>query len=143
VPLYEGYGLTETAPVVTLNVPQDNRPGSVGRAVPGATVRIVDDNSNSLGPDKTGEIWLKGPMIMKGYHNLPKETAEALTADGFFKTGDLGHVDGDGYLWITGRKKEMIIVSGEKAYPREIEDTILKHPNVADAAVLGKKDSSR
>jgi long-chain acyl-CoA synthetase len=126
-----------------LNVPQDNRPGSVGRAVPGATVRIVDEQGKPLPTDQTGEIWLKGPMIMKAYHNLPKETAETLTADSFFKTGDLGHIDSDGYLWITGRKKEMIIVSGEKAYPREIEDTILKHPSVADAAVLGKKDASR
>src|SRR5205085_1382991 len=77
------------------------------------------------------------------YHNLPKETAETLTADAYFKTGDLGKIDSDGFLWVTGRKKEMIIVSGEKAYPREIEEVLLKHPAVADAAVLGKKDAGR
>jgi long-chain acyl-CoA synthetase len=82
-------------------------------------------------------------MIMKGYHNLPKETAAAITADGFFKSGDIGYMDNDGYLHITGRKKELIIVAGEKAVPREIEDVLLKHPAVADAAVVGKKDPSR
>jgi long-chain acyl-CoA synthetase len=141
--IYEGYGLTETSPVVTLNVPQDNRVGSVGKPVPGAIIKIVDDNGNALSANETGEIWLKGPMIMKGYYNLPNETAAALTADGFFKTGDLGKVDSDGYLHITGRKKEMIIVAGEKATPREIEDVLLLHPAVADAAVLGKKDPAR
>lgn len=143
VRLHEGFGLTETSPVVTLNMPQDYREGSVGRTVPGAIVRIVDDAGNPLPAEQTGEVWLKGPMVMKGYHNLPADTAAVLTADGFFKTGDLGKLDKDGYLFITGRKKEMIIVSGEKASPREIEDVLLKHPAVADAAVLGKKDASR
>ncbi|CAA9428746.1 MAG: Long-chain-fatty-acid--CoA ligase, partial [uncultured Phycisphaerae bacterium] len=88
-------------------------------------------------------VWLKGPMIMKGYHNLPNDTAEALTPDGYFKTGDVGHLDADGYLYITGRKKDLIIVAGEKAVPREIEEMLLTHPAVAQAAVLGKKDASR
>ena len=140
VTLCAGSGLTETSPVVTLNVPHDNRPGSVGRAVPGAEIRIVDDDGKTA---ESGEIWLRGPMVMKGYHNLPKETAEALTSDGYFKTGDLGKIDGDGYLHITGRKKELIIVAGEKAVPREIEDVLMQHPAVADAAVVGKKDASR
>jgi long-chain acyl-CoA synthetase len=93
--------------------------------------------------EQSGEIWLRGPMVMKGYHNLPKETSEALTSDGYFKTGDLGKIDADGYLHITGRKKELIIVAGEKAVPREIEDVLMQHPAVADAAVVGKKDASR
>jgi long-chain acyl-CoA synthetase len=143
VPICEGFGLTETSPVVTLNVPHDHREGTVGKPVPNAIIKIVDDDGNALPNEKTGEIWLKGPMIMKGYYNLPNETAAALTADRYFKTGDLGHVDSDGFLHITGRKKEMIIVSGEKASPREIEDVLLRHPAVADAAVLGKKDPSR
>jgi long-chain acyl-CoA synthetase len=143
VPLFEGYGLTETSPVVTLNVPHLNRPGSVGKPVPGAEVRISDENGAPLGPEQIGEIWLKGPMIMKGYHNLPTDTAEVLTTDGYFKTGDLGKMDPDGFLHITGRKKEMIIIAGEKAYPREIEDALMAHPAVAEAAVLGKKDASR
>lgn len=143
VPIYEGYGLTETSPVVTLNVPRDNRPGSVGKPLPGVTLKIADDSGAALPAEQTGEIWLKGPMIMKGYHNLPDDTAAALTADRFFKTGDLGRIDADGFLHITGRKKEMISVAGEKAYPREIEDTLLRHPAVADTAVLGKKDPAR
>jgi long-chain acyl-CoA synthetase len=143
LPLLEGYGLTETSPVVSLNTPQQKRPGSVGKMVPTARVRIVDDNGVDVPSGGIGEVWLGGPMIMKGYHNLPKETAEALTPDGFFKTGDLGKVDADGFLFITGRKKEMIIVAGEKAYPREIEDTLLAHGGVSEAAVFGKKDPSR
>ena len=143
VPLYEGYGLTETSPVVSLNTPQVNRPGSVGKMVPGAQIRIVDDAGNARSQGQIGEVWLKGPMIMKGYHNLPGETAAALTADGYFKTGDLGMVDPDGFVHITGRKKDMIIVSGEKAYPREIEEALMRHPAVADAAVVGKKDPGR
>lgn len=143
VPLYEGYGLTETSPVVAINVPQTSRPGSVGSAVPGAEIRITGDNGAALPPGEIGEIWLRGPMIMKGYHNLPKETAEALTPDGYFRTGDLGRLDPDGFLYITGRKKEMIIVAGEKAYPREIEDVLLRHPSVHEAAVVGKKDPGR
>ena len=143
VTLYEGYGLTETSPVVAINVPQRNRPGSVGGLVPGAEARVSDDNGNALPVGEIGEIWLKGPMIMQGYHNLPKETSEALTPEGYFKTGDLGKVDADGFLYITGRKKEMIIVAGEKAYPREIEDVLLRHPGVHEAAVVGKKDPGR
>jgi long-chain acyl-CoA synthetase len=142
-PIYEGYGLSETSPVVALNTPQVNRAGSVGKLVPGAQVKIVDDGGKTLGTDQEGEIWLKGPMIMKGYHNLPNETAAALTADGYFKTGDLGRVDADGFLYITGRKKDLIIVGGEKAVPREIEETMARHPAVAEAAVVGKKDKSR
>ncbi len=80
---------------------------------------------------------------MKGYHNLPDETIATLTADGYLKTGDLGQMDPDGFLWVTGRKKEMIIIAGEKAYPREIEEVLLRHPAVAEAAVMGKKDPSR
>jgi long-chain acyl-CoA synthetase len=143
VTLLEGYGLTETSPVVSLNTPQKNRQGSVGGLVPGAEAKIADDNGNALPTGQIGEVWLKGPMIMKGYHNLPEETAAVLTPDRYFKTGDLGKLDEDGYLYITGRKKEMIIVAGEKAYPREIEDALLKHPHVLEAAVVGKKDPGR
>jgi long-chain acyl-CoA synthetase len=143
VPLLEGYGLTETSPVVALNTPQQRRLGSVGKPLPCVTVRITDDDNNEVPRGQIGEVWLKGPMIMKGYYNLPEDTARALTADGFFKTGDLGMIDPDGFLHITGRKKDMIIVAGEKAYPREIEDVLLRHPSVGDVAVIGKKDPSR
>jgi long-chain acyl-CoA synthetase len=141
--IYEGYGLSETSPVVALNVPQVNRAGSVGKALPGVEIRIVDENGQTLRQGQEGEVWLRGPMIMKGYHNLPNETAAALTADKFFKTGDLGKFDADGFLYITGRKKDLIIVGGEKAVPREIEEAIMRHPAVAEAAVVGKKDPSR
>jgi long-chain acyl-CoA synthetase len=143
MPIYEGYGLTETSPVVALNTPDIHRPGSVGKPVPGVRVRIVDDAGTDVKPGDSGEVWLAGPMIMKGYHNLPAETAAVLTPDGFFKTGDLGRIDEDGFLYITGRKKELIIVAGEKVSPREVEDTLAKHPGVGEAAVVGKKDPQR
>src|SRR3989442_15180390 len=82
-------------------------------------------------------------MILKGYYTLAKETAEVINPDGFFKTGDIGKLDSDGYLYITGRKKELIISAGEKVTPREVEDVLAKHPQVADVAVVGKKDESR
>lgn len=143
VTLYEGYGLTETSPVVALNVPGAAKVGSVGRPLPGVEVKIVNDEGNPQPPGPSGEVWLKGKMIMKGYFNLPEQTAEVLTGDGFFKTGDMGLMDSDGYLHITGRKKELIIVAGEKATPREIEDVLLRHPSVRDAAVVAKKDPGR
>jgi long-chain acyl-CoA synthetase len=142
-PIFEGYGLTETSPAVNFNTPGDHRPGSVGKSIPNAEVKITDENGNAVPVGETGEVWLKGPMIMKGYWNLPQETAAALTPDGYFKTGDLGKLDADGFLYITGRKKDMIIVAGEKAFPREIEDVLMRHPAVAEAAVVGKKDASR
>ncbi len=143
VPIYEGYGLTETSPVTHVNVPHDHRPGSVGKPVPGCETRIVDDQDNPLPPERPGEIWLKGPMIMKGYYNLPEETARVLTPDGYFKTGDLGRIDKDGFLFITGRKKDIIIAAGEKIVPREVEELLMAHPEVAEAAVVGRKDSVR
>jgi long-chain acyl-CoA synthetase len=143
VPIYEGYGLTETSPVISLNVPHSNRPGSVGKLLTDATVRIVDDNGSDVPTGQSGEIWVAGPMVMKGYHNLPDASAAVLTVDRYFKTGDIGRFDEDGFLYITGRKKELIIIAGEKASPREIEDILLRHPDVADAAVVGKKDRSR
>jgi long-chain acyl-CoA synthetase len=133
VPIYEAYGMTETSLAISLNTPQSCKPGSVGKPVPGMNVKIADDD----------EILLKGPMVMKGYHNLPAETAAAFTSDGYFRTGDLGKIDDDGFVHITGRKKELIIVAGEKASPREIEETLMRHPAVAEAAVIGKKDPVR
>jgi long-chain acyl-CoA synthetase len=142
-PIYEGYGLTETIGPVAFNTPQVHKPGSVGTPIPGVTIKIVDDDGNPLPRGQAGEVWAKGPMIMKGYFNLAGETAQALTGDGFFKSGDLGLIDSDGFLHITGRKKELIIVAGEKAVPREIEEALMRHPAVAEAAVLGRKDPSR
>ncbi|MGD0463008.1 MAG: AMP-binding protein [Tepidisphaeraceae bacterium] len=143
VTLFEGYGLTETSPVVALNIPHSHRTGSVGKLVPGVELKIVDDYDHPVPQGQSGEIWLRGPMVTKGYHNLPRETALALTPDGFFKTGDLGTIDADGFMYITGRKKDLIIVAGEKAAPREIEEILMGHPAVAETAVVGKKDAGR
>jgi long-chain acyl-CoA synthetase len=143
VTLYEAYGMTETSLAITVNTPQMHKAGSVGKAIPGMQIRITDDTGNALPAGQEGEIQVKGPMVMKGYHNLPSETSAAMTADGYFKTGDLGKVDSDGFLYITGRKKDLIIVAGEKVAPREIEETLMAHPAVAEAAVVGIASATR
>lgn len=133
VPLLQGYGLSETCGPIAVNAPHARRDGSVGQILPGGKARVTGE----------GEIELGGPGIMHGYHQLGEATREAMTADGFFRTGDLGHVDTDGYLFITGRAKDMIIIGGEKLAPRELEEVLAKHPSVADVAVVGRKDESR
>ncbi len=143
VPIYEGYGLTETIGPIAFNVPGSHRAGSVGRVIPNATVKIADDDGNVAAKGSSGEVLLKGPMVMRGYYNLPDDTAQAIMPDGFFKSGDLGFVDDDGFLHITGRKKDLIIVAGEKAVPREIEEVLGTHPAVAEASVVGRKDALR
>ncbi len=142
-PLYEGYGLTETIGITCLNAPGKYKPGSVGRPIPIAKVKVVDDNENALEKNKTGEILIGGDHVMKGYNNLPEETSRVMTPDGYFRTGDLGHIDDDGFVFITGRKKDLIIISGEKVYPREIEELLGQHPDIAEAAIIGRKDESR
>ena len=141
--LMEGFGLTETSPIIAISVPWAHKIGSVGKLIPEVQARLVDDNGADLPLTSDGELWLKGPMIMKGYYNKPEMTAEVLTPDGWFKTGDVARFDADGYLYITGRKKDMIIMAGEKVFPREIEDALKQHPAVVVAAVLGIKDEAR
>jgi long-chain acyl-CoA synthetase len=141
--LMEGYGLTETCGPICVNMPHIHKPGSVGRLIPEAEVRIADENDGPLAPGDTGEIQIKGPMVFNEYRGLPDETAKAKTGDGYFRSGDLGHLDDDGYLWITGRKKDMIIVGGENVYPREIEELLGRMPGVAEVSVIGKPDASR
>jgi len=144
VDLIEGYGLTETSPVATLNPPGAPRPGSVGKPLRDVEVRVADETSTDLkwreGPDGIGEICIRGPNIMQGYHGRPEETAAVLTPDGWFRTGDIGRIDADGYVWITGRKKEMMIVGGENVFPAEIEDRLSRHPAVFEVGVTGMKD---
>lgn len=142
-PIYEGYGLTETIGPIAFNVPGHRKAGSVGTIIPTAEVKITDDDGHRAPAGQSGEVWLRGPMIMQGYLNLPNETAAALTSDGFFKTGDLGVIDAEGYLHITGRKKDQINIAGEKASPREIEEVLNQHSAVAESAVVAKKDPSR
>jgi long-chain acyl-CoA synthetase len=143
VTLYEAYGMTEASLAIAMNTPQTHKPGSVGKPVPQMQVKIVGDDGSPVPIDQQGEILLRGPMITRGYHKLPEDTAAAFTSDGFLRTGDLGRIDADGFLHITGRKKDLIIVAGEKASPREIEEVLISHPAVAEAAVVGKRDALR
>ena len=129
-PVYEGYGQTEAGPVLSFNaVGKTRKPGSVGVPVPDTEIRIVE-----------GEIVARGPQIMQGYRNRPQETAEALR-DGWLHTGDMGEFDADGYLYVRGRKKDMVIVGGYNVYPREVEEVLATHPAVAEAAVVGGPDA--
>ena len=143
ITLLEGFGLTETSPMVSFNTPWAYKAGSVGKPLPRVELRIVDDKDHPLGPNQDGELWVRGPNVMKGYWNKPTETAAALTSDGWFKTGDVARIDGEGFLFITGRKKELIIMAGEKIVPTEIEEVIRQHPAVLLAAVIGVKDPQR
>jgi long-chain acyl-CoA synthetase len=132
----EGYGLSETSPVASFNTLEHGpRPGSVGTPIPGVEMRVVD-NGKEVSRGETGEIAIRGPNVMKRYWQRPEETAAAIR-DGWFYTGDLGRVDQDGYFWIVGRKKDVIIRGGYNVYPREVEDVLYEHPAVADAAVIG------
>ena len=140
VPISEGYGLTEASPVVTSNAAGPvTKPGTVGPAIPGCEVKIVDPDGNEVPHGELGEVICRGANIMKGYWKQPQATAEALR-DGWLHTGDLGTMDDDGYVTIVDRIKDMIIVSGYNVYPREVEETLFKHPAVADAAVVQYPD---
>ena len=141
--LLQGYGLTETSPVVSLCTPYAKKRGTVGHPIENTFARTVDENGADTPPGTPGEVWVRGPGVMKGYHRRPEETKAAVTADGWFKTGDIGTVDADGFLSITGRKKEMIIVGGENVFPGEIEGVLARHPAVRQAAVIGVTDPSR
>lgn len=136
----EGYGLSETSPVLTSYPDADAyRPGSVGRAIPGVEVIILDADNNPVAQGVQGEICAKGPNVMQGYWKLPEATAEAMVG-GWFHSGDIGYMDADGFVYITDRKKDLIIKGGENISPREIEEAVQKHPSVAEAAVVGIKD---
>lgn len=141
-PLVEGYGLSEAAPVAILN-PLDpkalRKPGSIGFPLPGVEAKIVDENDNELPVGEIGELVLKGPNVMVGYHNMPEETAKTLR-NGWLHTGDLAKKDEDGYFYIVDRLKDMIITGGFNVYPREIEEVLLTHPAVLEAAVVGVGD---
>jgi long-chain acyl-CoA synthetase len=145
VPICEGYGQTEAGPVLSYNSPSRVRkPGSVGHALPDTELQIVDLETGArvLPPGEAGEIRARGPQIMRGYRNRPEETAAALR-DGWLYTGDIGELDDDGVLFIRGRRKEMVIVSGFNVYPREVEDVLHAHPAVHEAAVVGRPDARR
>ncbi len=148
VTLTEGYGLTETSPATNVCLPEHQRLGSVGRALPRIDQRTMDYNTMQLLPRGVeGEIVMRGPNVMKGYLKLPDETAKTFTDGGpergYFRTGDIGRIDDDGYLFITGRLKEMIIVGGENVFPREIEEVLNRHPAVNASGVIGQQDPMR
>jgi len=141
VPLVEGYGLTESAPVAIANpvdIPEWS--GGIGVPLPSTEAAILDSAGQPLPPGEVGEIALRGPQVMKGYWNRPEDTAQVLRADGWLRTGDMGTMDEHGSFRLTDRKKDMIVVSGFKVFPNEIEDVLAMHPGVLEAAVIGVAD---
>jgi long-chain acyl-CoA synthetase len=134
----EGYGLSESSPAAAFNHP--NRPrkvGSIGTPIEGVQMRVVDLDGAEAPQGETGEIQIRGHNVMKGYWNLPEATTATITADGWLNTGDVGRVDEDGYFYIVDRTKDLIIRGGYNVYPREIEEVLYEHPEVAEAAVIG------
>ena len=140
-PLIEAYGLTETSPAACIN-PMDlkNYNGSIGLPIASTDVCVKDDDGNTLSPGEIGEICIKGPQVMKGYWNRPEETDKVMTSDGYFKSGDIGIMDEEGFFKIVDRKKDMILVSGFNVYPNELEDVICQHPKVFECAAVGVPD---
>ncbi|BAM87034.1 long-chain acyl-CoA synthetase [Bradyrhizobium oligotrophicum S58] len=137
----EGYGLSETAPVLTCNLPTATEfTGTIGLPLPSTWLSIRDDDGNEVPLGQAGEICAKGPQVMAGYWNRPDETAKVMTADGFFRTGDIGVMAADGAVKIVDRKKDMILVSGFNVYPNEVEEVIAMHPGVLETAVIGLPD---
>lgn len=145
----EGYGLTETSPVTHVNplVKGLKRPGSIGLPVADTDAKIFDakegGQDTELPQGEEGEIGMKGPQVMKGYWNKPEETAKTFNSDGYFMTGDIGYIDEDGFFFISGRKKNMIDVSGLKVYPREVEEELIEHPAVQEVAIIGAPHAIR
>jgi long-chain acyl-CoA synthetase len=141
-PICEGYGLSETSPSATCN-PVDTTAfsGNVGLPLPGTDLALLDDDGRQLGPGTAGEIAIRGPQVMAGYWQRPDETAKVMTADGWFRTGDIGVMDERGYFRIVDRKKDMILVSGFNVYPNEIEDVVTQMPGVLECAAVGVPDA--
>lgn len=139
-PVIEGYGLTESSPVVTLNPFRTSRPGSIGRPVAGTEIRLLNVYGEPAAPDESGELAVRGPQVMRGYWQRPEETAKVLN-DGWLLTGDIAEHESDGFYRIVDRKKDLILVSGFNVYPNEVEDCIATMPEVGEVAVIGLPDS--
>jgi len=139
-PILEGYGLSETSPVLCCNVPSQNVPGSIGQPFPATDIAILDSGGLRVPLGERGEICARGPQVMRGYHERPDETAQVFTADGWFRTGDIGTMDERGYVRIVDRLKDMILVSGFNVYPNEVEGVLMNHPDVKECAVIGIPD---
>jgi long-chain acyl-CoA synthetase len=141
--LIEGYGLTETSPLTHANPIQRAKPGSIGIPLPDTDARIVDlDTGQDVVPGQAGELWLRGPQVMRGYWQRPEETARALH-EGWLRTGDVAAMDAEGYFTIVDRHKDMINTAGFKVWPREVEEVLYAHPAVQLAAVVGLPDAHR
>jgi len=140
----QGYGLTETSPVTHVtpdDSPERNKPGSIGPLIPNTESRVVDyATGDDVGPNVDGEVWIRGPQVMKGYLNNPQATAMTIDADGWLHTGDIGHADEDGYFYIVDRLKELIKYKGYQVPPAELEAVLLSHSAIADAAVVPSPD---
>ena len=140
LPILEGYGLTETSPVVSVNTEENRKAGSVGINLPYINVKIADDNGRELGRNEEGEICIKGENVFKGYYNNPAATQEAFDSEGWFKTGDIGVVDDEGFVFIRDRKKDMIIIKGLKVFSAQVEHVINDYPGIEECAVIGVPD---
>jgi long-chain acyl-CoA synthetase len=141
-PILEGDGPTECSPVTCVNPPDGERkPGSVGLPVPDVEIAILDDAGQALPSGEIGEICVRGPNVMKGYWRLPEATAETFIGT-WLRTGDLGYIDGDGYIFMVDRKKDMVIVNGMNVYPRMVEEVLYQHPGILEAAVVGEPHGS-
>lgn len=140
VRICEGYGMTETSPVATMNPLSAVRLGTIGMPVPNTLIKTIDDDGNEVGIGEPGELCVKGPQVMKGYWQRPEATAEVIDAEGWLRTGDVAVIDPDGYIRIVDRKKDMILVSGFNVYPNEVEDAAARHPGVLESAAVGIPD---
>lgn len=141
MPIIEGYGLTETAPIVCANpLSIDAYTGTIGLPVPSTEVAILDDDGNELPPGSAGEICVRGPQVMQGYWQKPEETVAVFAEGGWLRTGDIGMIDANGYVRLLDRKKEVIVVSGFKVFPNEVEDVVTMHPGVQEAAAIPARD---
>ena len=143
VDITQGYGLTETAPIVSVNIISEPFNGTIGLPMPSTDISIRDEKNNELNINQEGELCVKGPQVMSEYWNNPEETKNSFTDDGFFKTGDIAIINENGSLKIVDRKKDMIISSGFNVYPNEIEDYVSQHPDVRECGVIGVNDSNR
>ncbi len=141
--ILEGYGLSETSPVASFNHPdKERKPGSIGTPIEGVEMQVWDDQGNELPQGEVGEIVIRGHNVMKGYWNRPEATQEAITEDGWFRSGDMAKVDEDGYFFIVDRKKDLIIRGGYNVYPREVEEVLYEHPAIQEAAVVAVPDEA-
>lgn len=140
--ILEGYGMTETSPIVCVNPPDGIQLGTIGKPVPGTSIKVVGPEGEEVARGEPGELCVQGPQVMKGYWNRPEDTANTLDAEGWIRTGDIAVIQDDGYVRIVDRKKDMIIVSGFNVYPNEVEDVVATHEDVIEVAAIGVSDEA-